>query len=124
MYQSGLGTGDLPFQKTINGDPNEPADELLFFGFSRGAFTVRSVTGLICDIGVLSAMHMSCFPEMWKEYRANTSGKSFRDSKWYQENKEKLSLTDVKVKVIGVWDTVGALGIPEWPVEGIVGQRA
>lgn len=91
------------------GDPNEPADELLFFGFSRGAFTVRSVTGLICDIGVLSAMHMSCFPEMWKEYRANTSGKSFRDSKWYQENKEKLSLTDVKVKVIGVWDTVGAL---------------
>jgi uncharacterized protein (DUF2235 family) len=87
----------------------EPGDELFFFGFSRGAFTVRSVAGLVCEVGVLSAVHMSRFPEMWAAYRANTDGEPFRNSTWYQDNSEKLGLTDVRVKVVGVWDTVGAL---------------
>lgn len=87
----------------------ERGDELFFFGFSRGAFTVRSVAGLVCDVGILSAVHMSHFPAMWKAYRANTSGEPFRKSTWYLDNKEKLCLTDVKIKVVGVWDTVGAL---------------
>jgi uncharacterized protein (DUF2235 family) len=133
-YHSGLGSGDLPFQKAIYGgfgwgldmevsqiydfisNNYEPGDELFFFGFSRGAFTVRSVAGLVCDVGVLSAVHMSRFTEMWKAYRANTSGEPFRKSAWYLNNKEELGLMDVRVKVVGVWDTVGALGIPEWPV--------
>ncbi|EXA31308.1 hypothetical protein FOVG_17361 [Fusarium oxysporum f. sp. pisi HDV247] len=133
-YHSGLGSGDLPFQKAIYGgfgwgldievsqiydfisNNYEPGDELFFFGFSRGAFTVRSVAGLVCDVGVLSAVHMSRFTEMWEAYRANTSGEPFRNSAWYRNNKEELGLTDVRVKVVGVWDTVGALGIPEWPV--------
>jgi uncharacterized protein (DUF2235 family) len=87
----------------------QPGDELFFFGFSRGAFTVRSVAGLICDVGVLSAVNMSHFAEMWAAYRANTGGDPFRQSEWYLNNKEQLGLTDVKIKVVGVWDTVGAL---------------
>ena len=87
----------------------QPGDELFFFGFSRGAFTVRSVAGLICDVGVLSAVNMSHFDEMWTAYRANTGGDPFRQSEWYLNNKDKLGLTDVKIKVVGVWDTVGAL---------------
>ncbi|KAH7150609.1 hypothetical protein DER46DRAFT_664565 [Fusarium sp. MPI-SDFR-AT-0072] len=94
----------------------EPGDELFFFGFSRGAFTVRSVASLVCDIGVLSAVHMSRFAEMWSVYRLNPSGEPFRKSAWYLDNKEELGLTDVRVKVVGVWITVGALGIPEWPL--------
>ncbi|KAH7204779.1 hypothetical protein DER44DRAFT_869307 [Fusarium oxysporum] len=123
-YHSGLGSGDLPFQKAIYGsfgwgldievsqiydfisNNYEPGDELFFFGFSRGAFTVRSVAGLVCDVGVLSAVHMSRFTEMWEAYRANTSGEPFRNSAWYRNNKEELGLMDVRVKV----------GIPEWPV--------
>ncbi|KAK2923214.1 protein of unknown function DUF2235 [Fusarium oxysporum f. sp. vasinfectum] len=133
-YHSGLGSGDIPFQKAICGgfgwgldidvaqiydfisNNYEPGDELFFFGFSRGAFTVRSVAGLVCDIGVLSAVHMSRFAEMWSVYRSNTSGESFRKSAWYLDNKDELGLMDVRVKVVGVWDTVGALGIPGWPV--------
>ncbi len=87
----------------------EPGDELFFFGFSRGSFTVRSVAGLVCDLGVLSAVHMSRFPEMWEAYRANTGGEPFRESTWYLDNKDKLGLVDVGIKVVGVWDTVGAL---------------
>jgi uncharacterized protein (DUF2235 family) len=85
-------------------------DELFFFGFSRGAFIVRSVTGLVSDIGVLSSQHMSHFAEMWKSYRENTGGESFRKTAWYQQNQDKLRLADdVRIKVVGVWDTVGAL---------------
>jgi uncharacterized protein (DUF2235 family) len=87
----------------------EQGDEIFFFGFSRGAFTVRSAAGLVCDIGVLSAVHMSQFGEMWDAYRANTSGKPFRESAWYLENKGRIQHVDVRVKVVGVWDTVGAL---------------
>ena len=86
-----------------------PGDELFFFGFSRGAFTVRSVAGLVCDVGVLSAVQMSRFAEMWKAYRMNTSGEPFKKSTWYLDNKEELGLTDVRIKVVGVWDTVGEL---------------
>lgn len=87
----------------------QSGDELFFFGFSRGAFTVRSVAGLVCDVGILSAVHMPAFAEMWKAYRANTDGEPFRKSEWYLNNKERLGLKDVRIKVVGVWDTVGAL---------------
>ncbi|KAL2262716.1 hypothetical protein VTK26DRAFT_305 [Humicola hyalothermophila] len=134
LYQSGLGTGDFPFQQAIAGgiglgldrevihlydfisNNYEPGDELFFFGFSRGAFTIRSAASLTTEVGVLASSQMSRFPEMWKAYRANTSGRSFRKSQWYMNNKEELGLTDVTVKVVGVWETVGALGVPEWPL--------
>ena len=87
----------------------EPGDELFFFGFSRGAFTVRSVAGLVTDIGVLDPIKMSRFPEMWKAYRANVGSVPFRKSEWYLDNRYELGLKDVTVKVVGVWDTVGAL---------------
>ncbi|EEA28808.1 hypothetical protein TMatcc_002841 [Talaromyces marneffei ATCC 18224] len=140
-YYSGLGTGDLPFQAAIYGSLGwgldvevcqmydfvannyVPGDELFFFGFSRGAFSVRSVAGLISDVGVLSAVHMSHFPEMWRAYRENTDGNSFTKSTWYQKHKDKLRLTNnLKIKVIGVWDTVGALGVPEWPLVGLAAK--
>lgn len=87
-----------------------PGDELFFFGFSRGAFTVRSVAGLISGVGILSAVHMSHFPEMGRVYRENTDGKMFTKTACHQKHKDKLRLTDsLKIKVNGVWDTVGAL---------------
>jgi uncharacterized protein (DUF2235 family) len=93
----------------------ESGDELFFFGFSRGAFTVRSVAGLVSNVGVLSAAHMSRFAEMWEAYRANTDCAPFRQSEWYEKNEKELGLKDVRVKVVGVWDTVGAL---VWPLAG------
>ena len=87
----------------------EAGDELFFFGFSRGAFTVRSVAGLVCEVGVLAAEHMSRFPELWREYRKGTKNEPFNKSAWYLDNKDELGLKEVRVKVVGVWDTVGAL---------------
>ena len=88
----------------------EPGDELFFFGFSRGAFTVRSVAGLVCDVGVLSKVDMARFPALWNAYQNNHSGQPFGSSPWYKDNAEKLHLSNnVRIKVIGVWETVGAL---------------
>ncbi|KAJ6111276.1 hypothetical protein N7486_003511 [Penicillium sp. IBT 16267x] len=134
-YHSGLGAGELPFQKAVYGgigwgldqevcqiyefisNNYVKGDELFFFGFSRGSFCVRSVAGLVSDIGVISSQHMPHFAEMWKAYRENTCGQPFRKTAWYQQNKGKLRLEDdVRIKVVGVWDTVGGLGIPNWPL--------
>jgi uncharacterized protein (DUF2235 family) len=84
-------------------------DEIFMFGFSRGAFTVRSVAGLVCNVGVLSTERMSHFPKMWKKYMGDVSGVPFTKSEWYLDNHEELGLNPVRVKVVGVWDTVGAL---------------
>jgi hypothetical protein len=84
----------------------DEGDELFFFGFSRGAFTVRSVAGLVSDVGVLSADQMSNFPGLWAAYR---SGTPFKDTGWYKEHGDELQKEKVPIKVIGVWDTVGAL---------------
>lgn len=71
---------------------------------------MRSVAGLVCDIGILSAVHMSHFADMWRAYRQNTDGRPFKMTTWYQKNKDRLRLTeDLRIKVVGVWDTVGAL---------------
>ncbi|KAL5342692.1 hypothetical protein BJX70DRAFT_355583 [Aspergillus crustosus] len=131
-YHQGLGSGYLPLPKLLVGgfgwglaedvceiydfisNNYEPGDELFLFGFSRGAYTVRSVAGLISDVGVLSARHMSQFPELWKEYRARSPTGTFKDSQWWKDHEKDFDYQDVKIEVVGVWDTVGALGIPEW----------
>ncbi|PPJ55639.1 hypothetical protein CBER1_09534 [Cercospora berteroae] len=132
-YNAGLGSTSLPFAKAIEGglgwgldvevtqvydfisNNYELGDELFFLGFSRGAFTVRSAACLVSDIGILSAVNMGSFAEMWKAYRARSNKSPFEESQWYRENSERLKIKKVPVRVVGVWDTVGALGVPQWP---------
>ena len=90
----------------------EPNDELFFFGFSRGAFTVRSAAALVSNVGILSAVDMSQFHSMWAAWRARDNKKPFQQSSWYRDNQHKFKLHNVQVKVVGVWDTVGALVSP------------
>lgn len=49
---------------------------------------------------------------MWTAYRHNTDGVPFNKSEWYLNNHNELGLKPVKVKVVGVWDTVGSLVSP------------
>ncbi|KAH6693470.1 hypothetical protein F5X68DRAFT_247741 [Plectosphaerella plurivora] len=134
-YHSGLASGDLPLQKAIWGglgwgldqdicevyefiaDNYSPGDELFFFGFSRGAFTARSAAGLVTDIGILNSTNMHKFPAMYEAYRNNTGGDPFSSTPWFINHAEAYGLVpNVKIKVVGVWETVGALGVPEWPL--------
>lgn len=44
-----------------------PGDEIVLIGFSRGAFTARSVAGIINDIGLLTREGMSDFYPIFKD---------------------------------------------------------
>ena len=88
----------------------EPGDELYFFGFSRGAYTARSLTGLIRNCGVLQAQYLNLVNEAYSLYR-DRNAITHPDSDLMMAFKTKYSQI-TRMKFIGVWDTVGALGIP------------
>lgn len=83
-----------------------PHDELYFFGFSRGAYTVRSLAGLINRIGLLPKDHAFFTPTGWAHYRQRSS--QVEVDEFCQKHQSRT----VRIKFVGVWDTVGALGIP------------
>ncbi len=84
-------------------------DDIYLFGFSRGGYTVRSAAGLIRNCGLLDKKHAARVPEAFKIYRKRDEGPDTEEAKQFRE---KHSRHPVHIKFIGVWDTVGALGIP------------
>ena len=88
-------------------DNYESGDLLYLFGFSRGAFTARSLAGLIRNSGVLRPENDERLDQAWALYRssADTPRVSRRPC---SDARTPMS----RRLVIGVWDTVGALGIP------------
>ena len=88
----------------------EPGDRIYLFGFSRGAFTVRSLAGLIRNSGMLQRGQESFRDEaiaLYRDYDPATApdgpkSVSFRAAHSHEPD----------IEFIGVWDTVGALGIP------------
>jgi hypothetical protein len=55
-----------------------PGDEIILIGFSRGAFTARSVSGMIRDIGLLTRKGMSSFYAIFKD-QENFRNKGYHD---------------------------------------------
>lgn len=87
----------------------EPGDRIYIFGFSRGAFTARSIAGLIRQCSVLKKEHAARIPEGYKLYRDPQIHPDHVDSNTFRTN---YSHQTPLIEFIGVWDTVGALGIP------------
>lgn len=89
---------------------HEPGDEIHVFGFSRGAFTARSLCGLIGRVGLLRDERDCTTKDAWDAYRLRQDD---------PERAERLAMVrrctepGVRVRLVGVWDTVGALGIPD-----------
>ncbi len=89
----------------------EVGDQLFIFGFSRGAFTARSLGGMIRKCGILSRTALRRYREAVALYRNavhpdEPDACAFRGSASICENEA------IKIRMIGVWDTVGSLGIP------------
>ena len=84
-----------------------PGDRIFLMGYSRGAFAVRSLAGIIDRVGLLRA---SCATErnvrqIYRLYEANPDGDAalaFSKAHCYPE---------IEIEMIGVWDTVKALGL-------------
>ncbi len=90
----------------------EPGDEIFIYGFSRGAYTARSLVGYLGAAGLLR--RDNCNEELealaWRYYRTPPNDRMPAD--WRRLTDNVHDRNEVRVKLIGVFDTVGALGIP------------
>ncbi|CAG7916088.1 unnamed protein product [Penicillium olsonii] len=152
-YDSGIGTTSLALGKKIQGAIGQglegniveaynfcvlnynPGDQIMCFGFSRGAFTARAIAGLISDIGICNKHELNRFPDLWKVYKKNKPGQRFYCSDlWFEwmegkaDEKQGAKGDEFKfsklgqgdwaqegsrsVEVVGVYDTVGSIGMP------------
>lgn len=92
-------------------DCYEPGDALFFFGFSRGAFTVRSLAGLVRNSGILRRRHLGRLDEAFALYRSDDD-EDAPSGRAAVAFRTRYSHPEAEIAFIGVWDTVGALGIP------------
>lgn len=94
-------------------------DEIFLFGFSRGAYTVRSLAGFLNLVGLLPKKNIFFLEEAFNYYRQpNVIQRVYSNRQrgtvdmTLDEFREENEITTPKIKFVGVWDTVGSLGIP------------
>jgi len=85
-------------------------DEIFLFGFSRGAFIVRSLTGMIGNVGLLRKDSIDLLDEAYERYRSRS--RRDRPRSPATEAFRQAHAREVEIRFLGVWDTVGARGIP------------
>ncbi len=87
----------------------EPGDSIYLFGFSRGAYTARSIAGMIRRCGILRRDTVRQYPEARALY---ASGVPADDPVAVKFRTDFAIEPATPIQCVGVWDTVGALGIP------------
>lgn len=86
-------------------------DEIYLFGFSRGAYTVRCLAGMLNNCGVLRRTHAADIPEAFRLYKTRSVSPRTKRAEDFRREHAYGKGRGV-VDFLGVWDTVGALGIP------------
>lgn len=76
----------------------EVGDEICLFGFSRGAYAVRKLAGLIDKIGLLSRVNLDRFWDIWCRLLSSQPYALPSDTRM------------ARIRLVGVWDTVGYVG--------------
>ena len=92
-------------------------DRVYLIGFSRGAYTVRALAGLLDGYGLLCRGNEGHLPYAWRLYR-NQHSKSGRERRHAinpeidaaEAFKETFSHTGFTIHFVGVWDTVSSIG--------------
>ncbi|KAI0335197.1 hypothetical protein GY45DRAFT_1342733 [Cubamyces sp. BRFM 1775] len=136
FYQSGIGTENL-YDEVVDASKVEeayafiahnyrPGDEIFLFGFSRGAYTARMVAMFIGAIGVLDRTEMDHFATIFVAYQKRGKTDDPNETKkldeelapWTGSSAPGKMRADAgpggfSIKVVGVFDTVGSVGMPE-----------
>ena len=98
----------------------EEGDQVFLFGFSRGAFTIRVLAGMLYSVGLLHAGAEHLVPYLWRTYRAiktlpenaSQSEKDAAQRHQYEVALIRRSFTrECPVAFLGPWDTVGSVGM-------------
>ncbi len=97
-------------QNYVPAEDGRGADEIFLFGFSRGAFTARSLCGMIGACGLLKRQDLDRIADAWSFYRNERA--ATRRPEVFRQKHEVEAHRDVAISFLGVWDTVGSLGIP------------
>ncbi|WP_186416718.1 DUF2235 domain-containing protein [Bosea sp. CS1GBMeth4] len=127
-YDSGVGTGLSRLDRFVGGALGaglstnirqayrylsavyRAGDEICVFGFSRGAYSARSLVGYIAAAGLLKRRYCTPAAEAaaWAYYRIPPK------QRYPGSNAARDGLVheNVRVRAMGIFDTVGALGIP------------
>jgi len=100
----------------------QKGDELFLFGFSRGAFTVRSLSGLIRNSGILKSENLDKINRAFSIYHSRKPEYQPREVEATLFRKTFAVEETTRIKFIGVWDTVGALGNP-LVLNGIINKQ-
>lgn len=121
----------------------EPGDEIFIFGFSRGAYTARSLAGLLRSCGIPPRENVGRIGEAIRRYRSRSkdtkpddpasfawrrdfapyTATSQLEWNWRQKTNPGLCV-NLTIKYLGVWDTVGALGVPGyWAAAPLFNKR-
>jgi uncharacterized protein (DUF2235 family) len=124
FYDKGLGTGFRKITGNISGmgisqniyecyhflfDNYMSGDNIFLFGFSRGATTVRSLSAFIHLFGILPKSRPELIRQAYKIYKIEDSEeRKQRADDFISRHHNQWA----KVKFLGVWDTVDALGLP------------
>jgi Uncharacterized alpha/beta hydrolase domain (DUF2235) len=113
----------------------QPGDQIYLYGFSRGAFTVRCLSGMVHLFGVLNAQHESLLPTILRVYFSDTGEPLFFRATAFCKRMFGLQSPEAMrtrqmvadqiretfcdrqrktaaVHFIGVWDTVASVGFP------------
>jgi hypothetical protein len=96
----------------------EAGDRIYMFGFSRGAFTVRLLSDMVARCGLLDLHRIHSEQELSRLIKAAYTSclRSYYSPAFARRFKEKFSRVavdgEVDIHFIGVWDTVGAIGLP------------
>jgi uncharacterized protein (DUF2235 family) len=88
-----------------------PGDRIMLFGFSRGAYAVRSLAGFIGRVGLVrredaTERNIRRAFRLYEAEAVTEAARAFRAAHCHPR---------VSIEVLGVWDTVKALGLP-YPV--------
>lgn len=92
-----------------------PDDEIYLFGFSRGAFTVRTLAGFMNVVGLLEKEDEFYTPDLYALYESSTPNDSPQWQHAFRNVRRRRPCPPIRF--VGVWDTVGSLGAP-----GALGQ--
>lgn len=97
-------------------------DEIYIFGFSRGAFMARSLSGMIGKVGILSRRYVERAPEAFRIYRNEALDHNSREAREFRIKYGKRQVladgrrvaSDYRpvVNYVGIFDTVGQRGVP------------